>query len=113
MGGLRWLIVVPLYFFTAMVLLPFFILVARLLRLRVPVDPLVTAASSLALGLVAASLVAGWVSLAHAGRVLMALIATSFALSGLDALLQSSLPLPLDEELLEDEGAKKRPAGIA
>ena len=35
------------------------------------------------------------------GRVLLVLIVASFAVAGLDALLRSLLPLPLDDELLE------------
>jgi hypothetical protein len=41
---LHWLIVIPLYFFGSITLLLSFILAARLLRLRVSVDPLVTGA---------------------------------------------------------------------
>jgi hypothetical protein len=43
---------------------------------------------------------------AYRGRVLFVLIVSSFAVAGLDALLQSLLPLPLDEELREAETAK-------
>jgi hypothetical protein len=106
-GSLHWLIVIPLYFFGSITLLLSFILAARLLRLRVSVDPLVTAASALAIGLIVVPLVAGWVTLdAYAGLVLAVLIVASFALAGLDTLLQSLVPLPLDEELRGDEPAK-------
>ncbi len=103
MGSLHWLIVVPLYFFTTLTLVLSFIQVARLLRLRVSVDALVTGASALAIGLIVAPLVAGWVTLdAYTGRAMLVLIVASFAVAGLDALLRESLPpLPLDDELRE------------
>jgi hypothetical protein len=101
-GSLHWLIVIPLFFFAALTLSLSFILVARLMRLHVSFDPLITGASALAIGLIAAPLVAGWLSLdAYMGRVLPVLIVASFAVAGLDALLRSLLPLPLDDELLE------------
>jgi hypothetical protein len=91
-----------------------FILAARLFRLRVSVDPLVTGASALAIGLIVVSLAAGWMTLdEHAGRLLVVLIAASFALAGLDTLLQSLVALPLDEELREDGHAKTRSSGRA
>jgi hypothetical protein len=102
MGSLHWLIVVPLYFFTTLTLVLSFILVARLFRLRVSIDPLVTGASVLAIGLIVALLVAGWVTLdAYTGRVMLVLIVASFVVAGLDTLLRQSLPLPLDDELRE------------
>jgi hypothetical protein len=111
---LHWLIVVPLYFFGSITLLLSFILAARLFRLRVSVDPLVTGASALAIGLIVVPLVAGWVTLdAYGGRVLVVLIVASFALAGLDSLMQSLVSLPLDEELREGEPAKTRTAGRA
>jgi hypothetical protein len=111
---LHWLIVIPLYFFGSMTLLLSFILGARLLRLRVSVDPLVTGASTLTIGLIVISLVAGWVTLdAHAGLVLVALIAASFAFAGLDTLVRSLVPLPLDEELREGEPARATISGRA
>jgi len=48
--SLHLLIVIPLYLFGSITLLLSFILAARLLRLRVSVDPLVTGASALAIG---------------------------------------------------------------
>jgi hypothetical protein len=105
--GMRWLIVIPLYFFAALTLSLSFILVARLMRLRVSFDPLVTGASAVAMGLIVGPLVAGWVALAaYTGRVLLVLIVASFAVAGLDTLLQSLLPLPLDGELHELTPAK-------
>jgi hypothetical protein len=113
-GSLHWLIVIPLYFFGSITLLLSFILAARLLRLRVSVDPLVTSASALAVGLIVVPLIAGWVTLdSYAGRVLVVLIVASFALAALDTLLQRLVPLPLDEELREGEPAKTRIAGRA
>jgi hypothetical protein len=100
--------------FGSITLLLSFILAARLLRLRVSVEPLVTGACALAIGLIAVPLVAGWVTLdAFAGRVLVVLIVASFALAGVDTLLQPLVPLPLDEELREGEPAKIRTSGRA
>lgn len=102
MGSLHWLIVIPLYFFAALALLLSFILLARLLRLTVSVNPLVTGAVVLALGVIVAPLLAGWTTLdGYTGRVLLVLILATFAIAGLDTLLQSALPLPLDKELRE------------
>ena len=114
MGSLHWLIVVPLYFFGNMTLCLSFIVAARLLRLRVSVEPLVTGTSALAIVLTVVPLVAGWVTLdASAGRVLIVLIVASFAVAGLDTLLQSLLPLPLDKELREGEPERTRQAQVA
>jgi hypothetical protein len=111
---LHWLIVIPLYFFASLALLLSFILVARLLRLRVSVEPLTAGASALAFALIVAPLVAGWVTLdAYTGRILLVLIVASFAAVGVDTLLQPLLPLPLDDELREGEGAKTRQGNIA
>jgi uncharacterized membrane protein YedE/YeeE len=100
--NMHWLILIPSYFFAALALLLLAILTARLLRLRVSVNPLVTGAVIVALGIVVAPLVAGWMTLAdYNGRVLLALMVATFAAAGLDTLLQSRLPLPLDEELTE------------
>jgi hypothetical protein len=100
--SLHWLIVVPLYFFTALTLSLSLILVARLIRVRVSFDTLATGASAVAIGLIVTLLVAGWLTLdAYMGRVLLVLIVASFAVAGLDTLLQSLLPLPLDDELYE------------
>jgi hypothetical protein len=113
-GRLHWLVLIPFYFFGSLTLLQSLILAARLLRLRISVDPLVIGACTLAIGLIVIPLVAGWVTLdAYRGRVLLVLIATSFAVAGLDALLQSVLPLPLDEELREGEAHKMPQAKIA
>jgi hypothetical protein len=91
-----------------------FIVAARFLRLRVSVDPLVTGACALALGLIVIPLVAGWVTLdAYAGRVLVVLIVASFVLAGLDTLLRSLVPLALDEELRGGEPAKTKISGRA
>src|SRR5262249_4619433 len=91
-----------------------FILAARLLRLQVALDPLATAAARLVVGLIAVSLVTGWVTLdEYGGRGLVVLIVASFALAGLETLVRPSMPLPLDEELNEDEPAKTRLSGRA
>jgi len=114
MGSLHWLIVVPFYLFGSITLLLSFILAARLLRLRVALDPLVTGACALSIVLNVVPLIAGWVSLdAYAGRVLVTLIVASFALAGLDTFLRPLVPLPLDEELREDEPPNPRISGRA
>ena len=114
MESLHWLILIPFYFVGSITLLLSFILAARLLRLRVSVDPLVPAACALAIGLTLVPLVAGRVTLdAYGGRVLVVLIVASFALAGLDTLLRPLVPLPLDEELREGEPAKTRISGRA
>jgi hypothetical protein len=101
-GSLHWLIVIPLYFFAALSLLLLSIVGARLLRLRVSINPIVTAAVSAALLLVVAPVVIGWVTLEiYTGRLLVALLLASFAIAALDTLLQSLLPLRLDKELEE------------
>jgi hypothetical protein len=111
---LHWMVVIPMYFFTAMTLLALFILVARLLRARVSLDPLVASACALALGLAVGPLVVGWATLdAYTGRVVLGLIVVSLALTGLDTILRSPLPLPLDEELREDGRPKTHQTGIA
>ena len=92
---MHWMIVIPLYIFGSITLLLSFILAARLLRLRVP-------------------LAAGWVTVdAYTGRVLLVLVAASFALAGVDTLLGSVMPLPLDEELREGEPAGGSTSGRA
>jgi xanthine/uracil permease len=99
---LHWLIVIPLYFFAALALLLLSILIVRLLRLRVSVNPLVTGAVIFALALIVAPVVAGWVTLdAYTGRSLLVLILATFAIAALDTLLRSHLPIPLDKELEE------------
>ena len=111
---MHWMIVIPLYIFGSITLLLSFILAARLLRLRVPLDPLVTGASACAIGLIIVPLAAGWVTVdAYTGRVLLVLVAASFALAGVDTLLGSVMPLPLDEELREGEPAGGSTSGRA
>jgi hypothetical protein len=98
----HWLIVIPLYFFAALALLLFLVLVARLLRLRVSVNPLVTTAVTLSLAFIVAPVVIGWATLdSYTGRVLLALMLGTFALAAVDTFLQSFLPVPLDKELEE------------
>jgi len=98
----HWLIVIPLYFFSALALLLFLVLVARLLRLRVSVNPLVTTAVSVSLGFIVAPVVIGWATLdSYTGRVLLALMLSTFALAAVDTFLQGFLPVPLDKELEE------------
>ena len=100
MGTLHWLIVVPFYFFGALSLLLLFMVVARLLRLKVKVNTLVTTAVLLAMVGVAVPLVADWAEIDdYSGRILLLIGIESFILAAIDTLLESRLPLPLDQEL--------------
>jgi hypothetical protein len=96
----HWLIVIPLYFFAALAMLLFLMLVARLLRLKISVNPLVTTAVSASLALIVAPVVIGWATLdSYTGRGLLVLMLGTFALAAIDTLLQNVLPVPLDKEL--------------
>jgi hypothetical protein len=111
---MRWLIVVPFYFFGSITMLLSFILAARLLHLRVALAPLVTGAVALVAGVIAVPLVTGWMTLdEYGGRGLIVLIAASFSLAALETFVRSSVPLPLDEELSEDKPAKASISGRA
>ena len=102
MGSMHWLIVIPLYFFAALALLLSLMLVSRLLRLRVSVNPLVTIAVTVSLALIVAPVVIGWATLdSYTGRVLLVLMLSTFAMALIDTFLQTYLPVPLDKELEE------------
>lgn len=99
---MHWLILLPYYFVGALAALPFLIVVARLMRTKVPINALVGAAIVLSLLGIIVPLATGW---AHrgdfTGRPLLILIVASFLFAALDALLYTRLPLPLDDELQE------------
>ena len=100
MGSLHWLIIVPFYFFTALSFLLLIIVVARVLRLKVGVNPLVMTSVTTSIGLVAVPLMLNWADMHdYEGRYMLVIGLASFVLAGLDVILQQWLPLPLDEEL--------------
>jgi hypothetical protein len=96
----HWLVVIPFYFFSA--ILTFFVLtvVSRLLRLQIGANALAISAVIVAVAVVALPLTLDWVDLEHLnGRRLLALGAATFVLAALDTLLQPRLPLPVDRDL--------------
>ena len=100
MGSFHWLIVVPFYFFSALSFLLLTIVLARILRLKIGINPLVITSVTVSLGLVVLPLVVGWATVHdYEGRMMMVIGLVSLGLAGLDVVLQQWLPLPLDEEL--------------
>lgn len=97
---MRWLILFPYYFFGAMALMAFFMVLCRLLRIKTDINVVVGTAMSLAVGLLVAALAFGGVQLAMLKVVpLLVLGAASMLLAGVDAALARVLPLPLDKDL--------------
>jgi hypothetical protein len=97
---MHWLILIPYYFFGALTVLAFLMLSCRVLRLKAGMGTI----AAVAVGVVIASLfflLTFGVFAIHDFTFLpmLGLFALSLVLAGLDALLASSLPLPLDEEL--------------
>lgn len=102
MGNLHWLILIPFYFFGALGLLLASMATARVLRLRVSVNPLVVGAVLASMALLVVPLAAGWASIDdYSGLALLALVLVTFVVAALDTLLEPLLPLPLDKELNE------------
>ncbi len=100
MDWLRVLILIPFYFCGALAALPFLIVVARILRLKVGINPLVYSSIVLALLAIVVPLGFDLVDLnAYRGRVLLVLVLVSIFFGAVDWALKKSLPLPLDEEL--------------
>jgi hypothetical protein len=96
----HWLVVVPFYFFSAILMFLVLALVSRLVRLQIGANALAITAVVLALAVVATPLAAHWIGLAQlTARPLLALTAATFLLAALDTLLQPLLPLPVDREL--------------
>jgi hypothetical protein len=96
----HWLVVVPFYFFAALTAFLALTLLGRVLRLKSGASSLATLAVLLAILALAVPLTANWIDVADlSGRRLLALGAASFVLAALDTVLQSVLPLPLDDEL--------------
>jgi hypothetical protein len=99
-GYLHWFILIPFYFFGSLAILPFLIIVARLLRLTVSINVLVGTAIALSVGAIVIPLACDWVDLVwFRGRQMLALGALSMVLAAIDAALVNALPLPLDREL--------------
>jgi hypothetical protein len=97
---MHWLILIPYYFFGALTVLAFLMLACRLLRLGVGMGTI----AATAVGVVIASLVivlAFDVVDIHDFTFLpmLGLFALSLLFAGVDAMLATSLPLPLDDEL--------------
>jgi hypothetical protein len=94
------LIVVPYYFFGALSLLLLMMVLARLLRLKVKVNPLVMIAVLVSALGVALPLITGWADITdYSGRILLLIGVDSFILAAVDTWLESRMPLPLDQEL--------------
>ncbi len=97
---LHWLVVIPLYFFAAILMFLVLTLASRVLRLQVGASGLAITAVLLAASSVAVPLAVDWIDLADlTGRRLLALGAATFVLAALDTLLQRVLPLPADRDL--------------
>jgi len=96
----RFLVVIPFYFFGAIATFLVLALASRVLRLSASANALAIAAVVLGVGVVAVPLAADWIDLVHlGGRRLLVLGAATFVLAALDTLLQPLLPLPADREL--------------
>jgi hypothetical protein len=94
------LVVIPFYFFTALAVFLLLTLVSRMLRLKVGANTLGTGAVLLAVLSLAVPLSFDLIDVSDlSGRRLLLLGAASLVLAGLDTLLQSLLPLPVDAEL--------------
>jgi len=101
-GSFHWLILFPYYFFTALSFLLLSIVVSRLLRLKVGVNPLVMTSVTVSVALVAVPLMLDWANLHdYEGRMMLGIGLASFVLAGVDVVLQQWLPLQLDRELSE------------
>ena len=97
---LHWFILVPYYFVAALAVLPFLILVCRLVRAQIAINTLVGSAIVLALAGIIVPLACRWVGLAaFAGRPLLLLAVLSLLFATIDAALTARLPLSLDKQL--------------
>jgi hypothetical protein len=99
---LHWLVVVPFYFFSAILTFLVLSLLCRIVRLQIGANALAITAVILAVGVVAVPLALDWIDLPHLnGRRLLALGVATFVLAALDTLLQPLLPVPADRDLSE------------
>jgi hypothetical protein len=101
-GHGHWILLIPYYFFAALALLLAAVLTARVLRLRVSVNPLALGAVLAAIAIVALPPLLGWTGLgAYTVPRMLLLAAASLVIAFLDALLAPRLPLDLDRELAD------------
>lgn len=98
---MHWLMVIPFYFFGALLTFLLLALGSRILRLKVGANPLATAAVVVSIGgLITLLGLVDVIDMAHlTGRQLLVLGGATFVLAALDTLLAPALPLPLDGEL--------------
>jgi hypothetical protein len=96
----HYLLVIPLYFFTALATFLVLALVSRILRLKVGANTLATTAVILGIAAVVVPLALDWIDLAHlSGRQLLVIGGLTFVLAALDTLLEPLLPVRFDREL--------------
>lgn len=96
----HYLILFPYYFFLALCLLPAFILLSRIARLKLEIHTLVGAAILVSISALVFLLNRGDVAIEHLGPFpMLGLAGISFLLAAVDAMLARFLPLPLDEQL--------------
>jgi hypothetical protein len=100
MSSFHWLIVVPYYFFLALLTFLILSVACRLVRASVGANSLAIVSIVVGLALTAFPLISGWISLeSYTGMPLLALGVTGFVVAAIDSVLKSSHSLPLDEEL--------------
>lgn len=100
MSSLHWLIVIPFYFFTALLVFFALSLLCRIARARVGANLLAVAAATTSLATAILPLIFGWTSLElYTTLRMVGLGAASFVLAAIDTVLMPNLGLPLDEEL--------------
>ena len=100
MGALHWLILFPYYFFTALSLFLLLLVICRVVRAEVSANPLSMTAVVAAVVLTAAPLVSGATSISdYSWPGLVFLLVVSLVLATIDAVLKSSLAVPIDAEL--------------
>ncbi|MEA2626607.1 MAG: hypothetical protein QOD06_2652 [Candidatus Binatota bacterium] len=110
---MRWLILVPYYFFGSILLGFAALLVSRFARANVDLGRLAAGASIVSVAAVALPLIAGWTTIDHYRALPMLSIGLVSALvAAVDLLVARSLPLGADEEL-EGAAAPRRSARAA
>jgi len=94
---LHGLILIPYYFLGTMCLVALITLLCRVIRLNTSGGAFVPLAVAISVGAITISLVTGWATLADFHwKGVVALMASSFVLAGLDAGLKKVLPLTCD-----------------
>jgi hypothetical protein len=111
---MRWLILVPYYFFGAILFGFASLLVSRVVRAKVELARLAAGAATVSAATVALPLIAGWAAIEHY-RVLpmLAVAVASAVVAGVDLLVARSLPLGIDEELEATTATPRRSARAA